>query len=82
MTMAYRRRAVAGPGDLLQAALEESGYLAELEAEDTVESAGRLENLAELVGSAREFTRLDEFLEQVSLVADTDESPTTTRSSC
>ena len=66
---------VAGPGDLLQAALEESGYLAELEAEDTVESAGRLENLAELVGSAREFTRLDEFLEQVSLVADTDELP-------
>jgi superfamily I DNA/RNA helicase len=65
----------AGPGDLLQAALEQSGYLAELEAEDTVESAGRLENLAELVGSAREFTRLDEFLEQVSLVADTDELP-------
>ncbi len=30
---------------------------------------------AELVGSAREFTRLDEFLEQVSLVADTDELP-------
>ena len=53
----------------------ESGYLAELEAEDTVESAGRLENLAELVGSAREFTRIDEFLEQVSLVADTDELP-------
>jgi DNA helicase-2/ATP-dependent DNA helicase PcrA len=62
-----------GPGDVLQAALERSGYLAELEAEDTVESAGRLENLGELVGSAREFTRIDEFLEQVSLVADTDE---------
>jgi DNA helicase-2/ATP-dependent DNA helicase PcrA len=62
-----------GPGDLLDAALDGSGYLAELEAEDTVESAGRLENLAELVGSAREFTRLEEFLEQVSLVADTDD---------
>jgi DNA helicase-2/ATP-dependent DNA helicase PcrA len=62
-----------GPGDLLQTALEESGYLGELEAEDTVESAGRLENLSELVGSAREFTRIEEFLEQVSLVADTDE---------
>ncbi len=62
-----------GPGDVLQAALDGSGYLAELEAEDTVESAGRLENLAELVGSAREFTHVDEFLEQVSLVADTDE---------
>jgi DNA helicase-2/ATP-dependent DNA helicase PcrA len=62
-----------GPGDVLQAALERSGYLSELEAEDTVEAAGRLENLGELVGSAREFTRIDEFLEQVSLVADTDE---------
>jgi DNA helicase-2/ATP-dependent DNA helicase PcrA len=58
---------------LLQAALTDSGYLAELEAEGSVESAGRVENLGELVGSAREFTRLDEFLEQVALVADTDE---------
>jgi ATP-dependent DNA helicase UvrD/PcrA len=62
-----------GPGDLLQAALTESGYLAELEAEGSVEAAGRIENLGELVGSAREFTRLDEFLEQVALVADTDD---------
>jgi DNA helicase-2/ATP-dependent DNA helicase PcrA len=61
------------PGDLLQAALTDSGYLAELEADASVESAGRLENLGELVGSAREFTRLDEFLEQVALVADTDD---------
>jgi DNA helicase-2/ATP-dependent DNA helicase PcrA len=64
-----------GPGDLLQAAIDGSGYLAELEAEDTVESHGRVENLGELVGSAREFTVLDEFLEQVALVADTDELP-------
>jgi DNA helicase-2/ATP-dependent DNA helicase PcrA len=62
-----------GPGELLQAALTDSGYLAELEADGSVESAGRVENLGELVGSAREFTRLDEFLEQVALVADTDD---------
>jgi DNA helicase-2/ATP-dependent DNA helicase PcrA len=62
-----------GPGDLLQACIEDSGYLGEFEAEDTVESHGRIENLGELVGSAREFTVLDEFLEQVALVADTDE---------
>ena len=62
-----------GPGDLLQHALDGSGYLAELEAEESVEAAGRLENIGELIGSAREFTRLDEFLEQVALVADTDE---------
>ena len=61
------------PADVLQAALNRSGYMAELEAESSVEAAGRLENIGELIGSAREFTRVDEFLEQVSLVADTDE---------
>lgn len=61
------------PGDLLHEVLDASGYLAELESTEGVEAAGRLENLGELVGSAREFTRIDEFLEQVSLVADTDE---------
>jgi DNA helicase II / ATP-dependent DNA helicase PcrA len=61
-----------GPTDVLQTALEQSGYLAELEAENTVESAGRLENLSELVGSAAEFETTAAFLEQVALVADTD----------
>ncbi|WP_040492691.1 DNA helicase PcrA [Ilumatobacter nonamiensis] len=62
-----------GPGDVLQLALEGSGYLAELEAEDTIEAHTRIENLGELVGSAREFTVIDEFMEQVALVADTDQ---------
>ncbi len=61
------------PADVLQAALDQSGYIGELEAEGSVEAAGRLENIGELIGSAREFTRADEFMEQVSLVADTDE---------
>ena len=61
------------PADVLQAALDQSGYLGELEAESSVEAAGRLENIGELIGSAREFTRVDEFMEQVSLVADTDD---------
>jgi DNA helicase II / ATP-dependent DNA helicase PcrA len=63
----------AGPADVLHTALEMSGYLGELEAEASVESNGRVENLGELIGSAREYTRVDEFLEQVSLVADTDD---------
>ena len=45
----------------------------EAEMEGSVEAAGRLENIGEMIGSAREFTRVDEFLEQVALVADTDE---------
>ncbi|MEA3018564.1 MAG: ATP-dependent helicase UvrD/PcrA, partial [Actinomycetota bacterium] len=61
-----------GPARMLEIALTDSGYLAELETEHTVEAAGRAENLAELIGVARESTDVDSFLEQVSLVADTD----------
>ena len=67
------RAGAGGPGAVLETALERSGYVAELEAEHTIEAEGRLENLAELVGVAREFEDVDEFLEQVSLVADTDD---------
>lgn len=62
-----------GPGPVLRYALEASGYMKELEAEDTIESAGRLENISELIGVASEFTQVDEFLEQVALVSDTDQ---------
>ncbi|HVM55252.1 MAG TPA: UvrD-helicase domain-containing protein, partial [Acidimicrobiales bacterium] len=68
-----RSTLAAGPAAVLQVALDDSGYLAELEAEHSVEAAGRLENLAELVGHAREVPDVDTFLEQVSLVADTDD---------
>jgi len=64
-----------GPAPLLEAAMERSGYVAELRAEHSVEADGRIENLAELVGVAHEFESVDEFLEQVSLVADTDQLP-------
>ena len=62
----------SGPGPLLQALLERSGYLDALEAERTIESEGRLENLAELVGAAGEVETVDEFLESISLVSDVD----------
>ena len=63
----------AGPGELLADILTTTGYRAELEAEHTIESAGRLENLDELVGTAREYADVDTFLEDVSLVADSDQ---------
>jgi len=67
-------------GDLLDAVIHESGYVEWLENERTIEAAGRLENLEELVEVAREFDAaadaeddsLDLFLQQVSLVADAD----------
>ena len=68
-----RARLDEGPGSVLELLLEGSGYLKELHVEHSVEAEGRLENLAELVGSAREMASVDDFLEQVSLVSDTDE---------
>jgi DNA helicase-2/ATP-dependent DNA helicase PcrA len=62
-----------GPAELIEDVLERTGYLAELRAEGTVEAAGRIENLEELVGAAREASSLEAFLEEVSLVADADE---------
>ncbi|MFM9226789.1 MAG: ATP-dependent helicase [Actinomycetota bacterium] len=62
-----------GPSAVLEIAMVRSGYLDELATEDTVEAAGRIENVHELIGSAAEFADVEEFLEQVALVADTDE---------
>ena len=45
---------------MIEAVLEDTGYLAELEADGSIEAEGRLENLQELVGVCREF---DEALE-------------------
>ena len=64
-----------GPGPVLEVLLDRSGYLDELQAEHSVEAEGRLENLAELVGAARETESVDDFLEQVSLVSDADQIP-------
>ena len=67
------RKLDAGPATIIEEALERSGYLEELQAERSVEAEGRLENLSELVGMAREYETVDDFLEQVSLVSDTDD---------
>jgi DNA helicase-2/ATP-dependent DNA helicase PcrA len=64
---------------MVEFAGQESGYLAELEEDRTVEAQGRIENLQELAGVAAEIlarepdTDLAGFLEQVSLVGEQDE---------
>jgi DNA helicase II / ATP-dependent DNA helicase PcrA len=65
--------ALGSPGPLLEQLLERSGYLDQLEADRSIEAEGRLENLAELVGAASDAETVDEFLEQISLVTDTDD---------
>ena len=64
--------------DLIEGIMDETGYQQDLEAEGEVESQARLENIEELVNKAvsyeedSEHSTLDEFLEQVALVADID----------
>ena len=64
--------------ELVQAVLERSGTIEAYEAERTIESRGRIENLEELVGSAQEYRRrveepsLSGFLEEVQLQSDQD----------
>jgi DNA helicase-2/ATP-dependent DNA helicase PcrA len=71
----------SGPGDVVEAVLDRTGYVEELRASDDPQDEGRVENLEQLVSVAREFeeTRpegtLGDFLEQVALVADADQVP-------
>jgi DNA helicase II / ATP-dependent DNA helicase PcrA len=64
--------------ELIEEVLVRSGYRESLEAERTIESQGRLENLEELVSVAREWreqaedTTLSAFLQEISLYADQD----------
>jgi DNA helicase-2/ATP-dependent DNA helicase PcrA len=67
-------------GDLLEAVLSQTGYVEALEAERTIESQGRIENLEALVEGARTFDvqaadgedTLAAYLQEIALVADAD----------
>jgi len=71
----------AGPAEVLGEVLDRTGYLADLRASDDPQDAQRVENLAELHAVAAEFEEaepegdLADFLERVSLVADSDQIP-------
>src|SRR5207302_1066058 len=71
----------SGPATVLVAVMEQTGYTAELQASSDPQDETRLENIAELEAVCREFEEanpdgtLNDFLEQVSLVADSDEIP-------
>ncbi|MCC4319902.1 DNA helicase PcrA [Streptomyces malaysiensis] len=73
----------AGPATVLEAVLERTGYLAELQTSTDPQDETRIENLQELAAVALEFEQdrgenpgtLADFLEQVALVADSDQIP-------
>lgn len=64
--------------DLMEAVIERTGIMSELQQENTVEAETRIENIKELISVALEFEQqseeqgLEEFLAHVSLVSDID----------
>ena len=64
--------------DLLVSVMEDSGYVRELQAEETHDARARVENLQELIGVAREYeggdaeATLSGFLTNVALISDLD----------
>jgi len=68
----------ASVSELLEEVLQETGYMDALRAERTIESEGRIENLEELIGVAREYETtaeepsVEEFLQQVALFSEQD----------
>src|SRR6266566_5975406 len=73
------------PSEVLEAVLDKTGYVRDLQASRDPQDEARVENLRELISVAREFEEaragtdeagdLDAFLEQVSLVSDADTVP-------
>jgi DNA helicase-2/ATP-dependent DNA helicase PcrA len=67
-----------GVADITRDVVTRTGYVAQLEAEQTAEAQARLENLGELVNAADEFDRyapgagLQAFLEKTALLSDQD----------
>ena len=72
-----------GPAAVLEAVIDRTSYLRELEASDDPQDESRVDNVRELVSVAREYEQtrgdagatLEDFLEQVALVADADAIP-------
>ena len=69
--------AAASTGEILKFLIDRTGYIKQLEEEDTPESYSRIENLRELVNAAMDSRdrgeTLDEFLDHAALVSDADQ---------
>jgi DNA helicase-2/ATP-dependent DNA helicase PcrA len=68
--------AAANTGELLKFLIDRTGYIKQLEEEDTPEAYSRIENLRELVNAAMDSRdrgeTLDQFLDHAALVSDVD----------
>ena len=78
MERLQERVETASVPELLEETLQETGYMDALRAERTIDAEGRIENLEELIGVAREYQgtaeepTIEEFLQQIALFSEQD----------
>lgn len=66
----FKLRSGLAPSEIATIIMEETGYLDQLNKENTIESMARIENLKELINVLSNFASLPQFIEHVSLVMD------------
>ncbi|SNS45607.1 ATP-dependent helicase [Sphingopyxis indica] len=70
------KRDQLSPSELAELVMEESGYIAMLKADRSIEAAGRLEDLQQIPRLMEEYETLEAFLEHISLVTAADQEAT------
>lgn len=64
------------PCEMMRIILEESGYISMLKERNTLEDEARIETLKELLNALKEFEKITDFLDYVSLVLDNNDQTT------
>ncbi len=78
------KKELMGIKDFIEELIESSGYISDLEKEDTIESQTRLENIREFISVAIDFeaqmgeSSLEEFLGNIALLSDVDKTSDST----
>lgn len=78
MTLLIKKSNELTIGKLMEEVIYETGYISDLEKENSIESRGRIENIKELLNSTYEYDKdnilLDEYLSTMSLLSDIDKT--------
>ena len=66
----HQMSATYNAGDLIKTILQESGYIAALQAQNSIDAEAKLDNLKEFAGQLTEVSDITDFLERISLLTE------------
>ena len=81
LTRLHNRKEEVNVSEIIEKIITETGYIRELETEDTPESISRKENILEFLGVAKEYEKnepeqtLEDFLAAIALISEVDTMP-------